>query len=150
MQPIPIEILNQFEAVLKKRAVPVARHADYKKWLRYFLDFRSKYQPPDSRSEQVRLFIDKLQEKNQSPEQQKQAAHALSLFFESQTRSNQMATSQVQPPDNRAMAPVLLKQSGTTAVPHAALRQPERHFRVRSTHFTSGLLSWYVQPFASP
>jgi integron integrase len=124
MQPIPIEILNQFEAVLKKRAVPATRHADYKKWLRYFLDFRSKYQPPDSRSEQVRLFIEKLQEKNQLPEQQKQAAHALSLFFESQTLSNQIDASQVQPPDNRAIASVLLKQSGNSAVPHAALRQP--------------------------
>ncbi|KAF0184024.1 MAG: integron integrase [Nitrospirae bacterium] len=62
--------------------MPVSRHADYKKWLRYYLDFRSKYSLPDSKSEHVRLFIEKLQKKNQSPEQQKQAAHALSLFFE--------------------------------------------------------------------
>jgi len=49
-------------------------------------DFRSKYSLLDSRSEQVRLFILKLPEKKQSPEQQKQATHALSLFFESQPR----------------------------------------------------------------
>ena len=30
----------------------------------------------------MRLFIEKLQKKNQTPEQQKQAAHALSLYFE--------------------------------------------------------------------
>src|SRR3990172_3016262 len=77
---------EQFFAVLKKRAVPVSRHADYKKWLRYYLDFRSKYPLPDSKSEQVRLFIEKLRKKNQSPEQQKQAAHALSLFFQSQRK----------------------------------------------------------------
>lgn len=41
---------------------------------------------PDSKPEQVRLFIEKLHKKNQSPDQQKQAAHALSLFFESQQR----------------------------------------------------------------
>lgn len=84
MQTIPADILEQYLAVLKKRAVPVFRHADYRKWLRYFLDFRSKYPLPEPGSEQVRLFIRKLQEKKQSPEQQKQAAHALSLFFESQ------------------------------------------------------------------
>ena len=86
MQTIPDDILEQYVAVLKKRALPVSRHADYRKWLRYFLDFRSKYPLPESRSEQVRLFIRKLQEKKQSLEQQKQAAHALSLFFESQPK----------------------------------------------------------------
>ncbi len=82
MQPILSDILTQFEAVLKRRAAPVSRHADYRKWLRYYLDFRGKYTLPDSKSEHVRLFIEKLQKKNQTPEQQKQAAHALSLYFE--------------------------------------------------------------------
>jgi heme oxygenase len=82
MLPIPQDVLAQFEAVLKERAVPVSFHADYKKWLRYYLDFRAKYSLPDSKSEHVRLFIEKLQKKNQTPEQQKQAAHALSLYFE--------------------------------------------------------------------
>jgi len=36
-----------------------------------------KYSLPDSKSEQVRLFIQKLREKKQTPEQQKQVAHAL-------------------------------------------------------------------------
>src|SRR3989337_4235711 len=84
MQLIPNDILTQFEAVLKKRSVPVSRHEDYRKWLRYYLDFRSKYTLPDSKSEHVRLFIEKLREKKQTPEQEKQAAHALFLFFESQ------------------------------------------------------------------
>ena len=82
MKPIPRDILTQYEAVLKKRAVPVTRHADYRKWLRYYLDFRGKYTLSDSKSEHVRLFIEKLQKKNQTPEQQKQAAQALSLYFE--------------------------------------------------------------------
>ncbi len=82
MQLIPSDIWERYSAVLKKRAVPVTRHADYRKWLRYYLDFRGKYPLPDSRSEQVRLFIQKLREKKQTPEQQKQAAHALSLYFE--------------------------------------------------------------------
>jgi hypothetical protein len=84
MLPIPQDVLAQFEAVLKERAVPAPFHADYRKWLRYYLDFRGKYTLPDSKSEHVRLFIEKLRKKNQTPEQQKQAAHALSLYFESQ------------------------------------------------------------------
>ncbi len=97
MQPIPSDILTQYEAVLKKRAVPVSLHADYRKWLRCYLDFRSKYSLQDSKSEHVRLFIDKLRKKNQTNEQQKQAAHALSLFFESQPQDKHVATAQAQP-----------------------------------------------------
>ena len=82
MNKIPDNILTQFEAVLNKRAIPASRRPDYKKWLRYYLDFRGKYPLPDSKSEHVRLFIEKLRAKNQTPEQQKQAAHALSLYFE--------------------------------------------------------------------
>ncbi len=84
MQLIPSDILQLYSALLKKRAVPVSSHADYRKWLRDYLDFRSKYPLLDSRSEHVRLFIQNLREKNQTPEQQEQAAYALSLFFESQ------------------------------------------------------------------
>ncbi len=83
MRPIPSDILTQFEAILIKKVSPVSLRADYKKWLRYYFDFLSKYPLPDSRPEQVRLFIQKLREKKQTPVQQKQAAHALSLYFES-------------------------------------------------------------------
>lgn len=82
MKSIPNDILEQFFAVLKKRAVPASRHADYRKWLQYFLDFKNKYSLPETRSEQVRLFVQKLRDKKQTPEQQKQAAHAVSLYFE--------------------------------------------------------------------
>lgn len=63
MKPIPSDILAEFEALLKKKAVPAARHADYRKWLMYYLDFKGKYSLPESRSEHVRLFIEKLQKK---------------------------------------------------------------------------------------
>jgi len=82
MLPVPVPILERFEAILEKRAVPPIQRANYKKWLRYFLDFRAKYPTPAARSDQVRLFIDKLREKKQTPFQQNQAAHAVSLCFE--------------------------------------------------------------------
>ena len=64
MELIPKDTYAQFNAVLKQRNVPVAAHNNYRKWLRYFLDFYEKYSPPDSRSDQVRLFIEKLLSKN--------------------------------------------------------------------------------------
>lgn len=81
---IPTHILSQYEAILRKKVSAVSQHANYKKWLRYYLDFCGKYQLPDSKSERVRLFIEKLQQKKQTPDQQKQAAHAVSLYFEVQ------------------------------------------------------------------
>src|SRR3990172_2146376 len=92
MQPISNDILTQFDAVMKKKAVPFSVRPEYRKWLRYYLDFRAKYQLPDSKSEHVRLFIEKLQQKNQSLAQQKQAAYALSLFFVSQNAETSEAT----------------------------------------------------------
>ncbi|MDX9708497.1 MAG: integron integrase [Trichloromonas sp.] len=79
---IPKEALANFLTILAKRAVPTDQRADYVKWLRYYLDFCSKYSPPDSRAERVRLFVAKLREKRQTPDRQKQAAHAVSLYFE--------------------------------------------------------------------
>jgi integron integrase len=87
MLPIPEAILTPFDARMEEKAIPSSARPDYRKWLMYYLDFRVKYPPPDSRSEQVRLFIEKLRSKKQSQKQLNQAAHALSLFFSSQTRN---------------------------------------------------------------
>ena len=78
--PIPDEILRPFDAVMEKKSIPPRLRSDYRKWLRYFLDYQAKYPPPDSISEQVRLFIKKLKSKGQSPQQLKEAAYAVSLL----------------------------------------------------------------------
>ncbi len=86
MEPIPKDILIQFDDILKQRNVPLSSHADYRKWLRYFLDYRAKYSPPDAKSDQVRLFAEKLRSKNQTAKQLKEAADAVSLLFALQHR----------------------------------------------------------------
>jgi integron integrase len=88
MLTIQENVLTQFNKVLEQRAVNRSLHFHYRKWLRYFLDFRRKYPPPEAKSEQVRLFIEKLKSKNQTPQQCSQAAHAISLFFQSQELRN--------------------------------------------------------------
>src|SRR5712692_3154205 len=82
MLDIPADILAQYAAVLLQCSVPPSQHAYYRKWLRYYLDFCAKRDLPDSRQDRVRLFINKLYEKKQTSEQQKQAAHAVALYFE--------------------------------------------------------------------
>jgi site-specific recombinase XerD len=79
---VPNALYARYVTHLSARGIAVAHHAEYKKWLRYFLDFRSKYPPTESKSEQVRLFCEKLREKKQSEVQRKRAAHAVSLYFE--------------------------------------------------------------------
>lgn len=82
MLRIPDAVIGRYEYILKNREVAVDRFSDYRKWLRYFLDFRTKYQLPDSKAEQVRQFNEKLREKKQTEQQRQQAIHAVFLFFE--------------------------------------------------------------------
>jgi integron integrase len=88
MEPIPKDVLIQFDDILKQRNVPLSSHADYRKWLRYFLDYRAKYSPPDAKSDQVRLFAEKLRSKNQTAKQLEEAADAVSLLFALQQRKS--------------------------------------------------------------
>jgi hypothetical protein len=39
MQPIPDDILAQFNVVWEQKAVPSSLRDDYRKWLRCYLDF---------------------------------------------------------------------------------------------------------------
>jgi len=105
---IPDNILTQYDATLLKRSVPATCHASYKKWLRYYLDFCGKYTVPDSKSDRVRLFIDKLRDKKQTPEQQKQAAHAVALYFESRQKAGDPARRH--PVTQKHVAPVHQKR----------------------------------------
>ncbi len=90
MQKVPYDIWSSYDAFLKVKVKDISQREDLKKWFLYFWDFCAKYHPQNSRSEQVRLFIEKLKGKKQSEAQQKQAAHAVSLYFQmkdAETRS---------------------------------------------------------------
>jgi hypothetical protein len=65
---------------LTSRSIPDALRYHYKKWLRYYLDFCQKYHQSVSTKESLQRFIKKLQEKNQTPEQQTQACSAIGLY----------------------------------------------------------------------
>lgn len=84
MYPVPYAVMSGYDAMLDKRNIDVSSHGDYKKWLRYYLDFCAKYPVPDSKSERIRQFSEKLRDKKQSEQQRQQATHAVFLYFELQ------------------------------------------------------------------
>ena len=82
MKQIPSNMKTFYGAHLKKKAIAKGVHFHYLKWLRYYLDFCEKYALEPSGKENVVPFIQKLKTKNQTAQQQKQAYHAVSLFYE--------------------------------------------------------------------
>ena len=82
MLTIPASLQDSFEKVLYDKKLPKNVHAHYKKWLRYYFDFCSKYQLDQSRIESLPLFLNKLKEKEQTGWQQEQAGMAIALYLE--------------------------------------------------------------------
>ena len=82
MKQIPPKISTLFNEHLINKAIPKKEHFNYRKWLRYYLDFCFKYNHNQLNKNSLKLFIEKLREKRQSEQQQKQAFHAVSLYYE--------------------------------------------------------------------
>ena len=53
----------QFEAYLRRKAVPKSTHGLSKKWLRYYLDVCRKYHFPQEHQESLPHFLKKFQDK---------------------------------------------------------------------------------------
>jgi site-specific recombinase XerD len=75
------EVSVHFNTALVKNKIPQDYQNHYRKWLRYYLDFCQKYNFQSIKPESLQNFIRKLGEKRQTQEQQKQASHAISLFY---------------------------------------------------------------------
>jgi integron integrase len=82
MLQVPAQVVSRFQKLLFEKSIPTASHHHYQKWLRYYLDFCSKYQLSPANKQTLSQFTRKLAEKPQTPEQQQQAAHAVSLYYQ--------------------------------------------------------------------
>ena len=80
MLKIPSQILLLYDELLVKTAVPELSYFLYKKWLRYYLDFCHKYRLEPLKRANLSGFLNKLKDKKQNKDQQKQAAHAISII----------------------------------------------------------------------
>jgi len=81
IQTPPI-ISRLFDGQLDEKRIPRQRRLYYHKWLRFYLDFCNKYGFNESDRSSLPHFISKLQEKKHSIQNQKQAAHAIYIFYQ--------------------------------------------------------------------
>jgi len=82
MLVIPAALQAQYIDFLKNRMVPSNAHSSYLKWLRFYLDFCTKYHFSPVRRESLVQFLRKLHEKRQTKAQQEQASQAIMLYYE--------------------------------------------------------------------
>ncbi|NOR68828.1 MAG: tyrosine-type recombinase/integrase [Methylomarinum sp.] len=81
MLKLPDLLIQKFNDLLLSKSFSDKDRAVYKKWLRFYWDFCHKYQHDVFRSGSLSLFVQKLQDKDQSVQQQNQAKHSVSLFL---------------------------------------------------------------------
>jgi site-specific recombinase XerD len=74
-------LLEKYRMLLDKQGIAPRDHENYKKWLRYYLDFCKKYQHPYIDPASLSLFIDKLEEKKQTDMVRCQAEEAVKLYY---------------------------------------------------------------------
>ena len=88
MLKLPDPLIQKFDnLLLSKKSFSDKDRAVYKKWLRFYWDFCHKYQHDAFLSSSLPLFLQKLQDKNQSVQQQNQAKHSVAMFLKIQAIS---------------------------------------------------------------
>lgn len=81
MLNIPEALQKKYNRLLIQKEISADNHSDYKKWLRFYLDFCKKYQHPYADSKSLSLFLTKLEGKKQTDYQQTQAKQAVLLYY---------------------------------------------------------------------
>lgn len=81
MLNIPLEINRKYDEILTSKGVDRKLHGPYKKWLRFYLDFCSKYNHQSYQALSLSHFQQKLLSKGQSSYSREQATYAVSLFL---------------------------------------------------------------------
>lgn len=130
MLNIPPDLLGRFVTVLEERGVPLAQHSYYKKWLRYYVDFCDKYRLEATSSKSQAQFLDKLREKKQTDWQIKQAAHAVSLYWDVQRALKPSAATSGPEPLSRA-AEASIPYGLPASIPKGQAAGPEKRSQIR-------------------
>ena len=86
MRKIPLQLTSAFTGDIRQTGVAASDVNEYLKWLQYYLDFCDKYRHPPRDRDSLPLFLQKLSEKGQNPEKQRQAAESVAHFYETLTK----------------------------------------------------------------
>ena len=81
MLKAPPELQIRFERCLEVAGVASHERSEFRKWLRFYLDFCGKYGFPDAERRSLPSFLSKLASKNQSPARREQAGRAVGLYL---------------------------------------------------------------------
>ena len=81
MQSIPENVAIAFEKRLEADRLNPPWQAEYRKWLRYYLDFCAKYRHPPGERDSLPEFLRKLSAKGQGVDQQQTAAASVQTYF---------------------------------------------------------------------
>ena len=81
MQPIPRNVAAAFEKRLDAVGLNPPGRAEYRKWLRYYLDFCVKYRHPPGDRDSLPEFVSELSSKGQGVERQQTAAASVQAYF---------------------------------------------------------------------
>ena len=90
MLTVPPKLGSAYNRFLVSKGIQQKYHPFYRKWFRYYLDYCHKYCSAQSDENTLSAFIAKLRDKNQSEFMQKQARHAVTLYFEMQVGSQEI------------------------------------------------------------
>jgi len=82
MLALPPDMILAYDAILAHRKIASAEHNDYRKWLRYYLDYCHKYHVSPADRLSFSRFHEKLKSKNQSESSCRQAHAAVVLYHE--------------------------------------------------------------------
>ena len=81
MQSIPKNVAFAFEKRLEADGLNPSMRVEYRKWLRYYLDFCAKYRHPPGDRDSLPEFLRKLSSKGQGVERQQTAAASVQVYF---------------------------------------------------------------------
>ncbi len=86
VKKIPENIDSIFCRRMKNAGINYELQQEYRKWLRFYLDFCDKYYLTPSSRDSLGQFIKKLNEKGQAPDKQKQATQSVNVYLDILTR----------------------------------------------------------------
>lgn len=130
---IPKSQYAQYLNFLKKNNVAADEYQEYVKWLRYFLDFCAKHVITPDKSERIRLFTEKLREKNQSDDQSQRAANAISLYFEMQGLEAHVPSAADEPNQQSSAASVESDHPSLSTISQRQSQYNEAGYQEKST-----------------
>jgi len=81
MLKVPASLSGAFETQLGQRKIPDQQRRDFHKWLRFYMDFCTKYAFEPKLTASFAPFDEKLQSKGQSETQWQQACRAIAIYY---------------------------------------------------------------------